>query len=218
MSSQTRPGHERGGDTRNRIQAVALELFAEHGYDQTSLREIAERLGVTKAALYYHFKSKDEILDSVFEDRLASLEKLVDWSQSQPRTAEVRRELLSRYATEIQSAQQPAFMRFFERNPTVIHRMKAGVRMREAILSLREVLTAPAAPITAQIKSSLAILALQTSWFVSRGGAGVGDEERHRAALQVALELLEEAERESSPDDPAVEAADPSINEAGLDR
>ena len=45
-------------DTRSRVQEVALELFAEQGYEKTSLREIAERLGVTKAALYYHFKSK----------------------------------------------------------------------------------------------------------------------------------------------------------------
>src|SRR5262249_12854805 len=43
-----------GGGTRERIQAIALELFAEQGYEKTSLREIAERLGVTKAALYYH--------------------------------------------------------------------------------------------------------------------------------------------------------------------
>ena len=38
-------------DTRARIQQVAVELFTEHGYEGTSLREIAERLGVTKAAL-----------------------------------------------------------------------------------------------------------------------------------------------------------------------
>ena len=44
------PGGRRG-DTRARIQRVALELFAEQGYERTSLREIAERLGVTKAAL-----------------------------------------------------------------------------------------------------------------------------------------------------------------------
>ena len=41
---------------------MALELFNEQGYDKTSLREIAERLGVTKAALYYHFRSKEDIL------------------------------------------------------------------------------------------------------------------------------------------------------------
>src|SRR5262249_33846507 len=48
--------------TRDRILDVALDLFIEKGFDGTSLREIAERLGVTKAALYYHFASKDDIL------------------------------------------------------------------------------------------------------------------------------------------------------------
>ena len=49
-------------DTRQRILDVALDLFIEQGFDGTSLREIAEQLGVTKAALYYHFESKDDIL------------------------------------------------------------------------------------------------------------------------------------------------------------
>lgn len=48
--------------TRDRILDVALDLFAEQGYDKTSLREIAEKMGFSKAALYYHFASKSDIL------------------------------------------------------------------------------------------------------------------------------------------------------------
>ncbi len=48
--------------TRERILDVALELFTKQGYDKTSLRDIAERLGITKAALYYHFERKQDIL------------------------------------------------------------------------------------------------------------------------------------------------------------
>jgi AcrR family transcriptional regulator len=48
--------------TRERILDVAIDLFTEKGFDGASLREIAERLGVTKAAIYYHFASKDDIL------------------------------------------------------------------------------------------------------------------------------------------------------------
>jgi AcrR family transcriptional regulator len=48
--------------TRARILDVALDLFLAQGYDGTSLRQIAEQLGVTKAALYYHFESKEDIL------------------------------------------------------------------------------------------------------------------------------------------------------------
>jgi AcrR family transcriptional regulator len=54
--------HHDAASTRERILDVALDLFSDKGYDATSLREIAERLGVTKAALYYHFASKEDIL------------------------------------------------------------------------------------------------------------------------------------------------------------
>ena len=49
-------------NTRERILDIALDLFTEQGYDKTSLREIAERLGFSKAAVYYHFASKGDIL------------------------------------------------------------------------------------------------------------------------------------------------------------
>jgi AcrR family transcriptional regulator len=55
-------GRRSRGITRERILDVALELFNERGYDKSSLREIAERLGVTKAALYYHFERKEDLL------------------------------------------------------------------------------------------------------------------------------------------------------------
>ncbi len=49
-------------DTRQRILNVALDLFTEQGYDGTSLRQIAEQLSITKAAIYYYFESKEDIL------------------------------------------------------------------------------------------------------------------------------------------------------------
>jgi AcrR family transcriptional regulator len=54
-----------GEETRRRILAVSVELFAGQGYAGTSIRDIAGRAGLTKAALYYHFASKEEILDAV---------------------------------------------------------------------------------------------------------------------------------------------------------
>jgi AcrR family transcriptional regulator len=49
-------------DTRERILDIALDLFTSQGYEKTSLREIAEQLGFSKAAIYYHFASKEAIL------------------------------------------------------------------------------------------------------------------------------------------------------------
>ena len=51
--------------TRDRILDVAMDLFIDQGYDKASLREIAERMGFTKAALYYHFPSKRDMLMAV---------------------------------------------------------------------------------------------------------------------------------------------------------
>src|SRR5579862_4130557 len=82
-------------DTRAQAQQVALELFAEQGYEKTSLREIAERLGVTKAALYYHFKSKEDIVHSLLDDYFGKVDALVAWGRRQP--PDERGELLSRY-------------------------------------------------------------------------------------------------------------------------
>ena len=57
-----RPPGSDGAQTRERILAVAQELFTRQGYDKTSLRDIAERLQITKAALYYYFPRKEDIL------------------------------------------------------------------------------------------------------------------------------------------------------------
>jgi AcrR family transcriptional regulator len=48
--------------TRDRILDIAIGLFTAQGYDKTSIRQIAERLGYSKAAIYYHFASKEDIL------------------------------------------------------------------------------------------------------------------------------------------------------------
>ncbi len=57
-----RPANSNGVETRSQILRVAEELFIAQGYDKTSLRDIAERLGITKAALYYYFGRKEDIL------------------------------------------------------------------------------------------------------------------------------------------------------------
>jgi AcrR family transcriptional regulator len=64
----------RNADTREDIRAVAMELFAENGVEQTSLRQIAERLDITKAALYYHFPSKDELLAQLAQPLIDDLD------------------------------------------------------------------------------------------------------------------------------------------------
>ncbi|MHA4947422.1 TetR family transcriptional regulator [Micromonospora sp. SD19] len=71
-------------DTRTRILRAALDLFAEHGYQRTSLRQIGERLRLTKTAILYHFPAKEHLLAALIEPLLADLERLLDAAQGQP--------------------------------------------------------------------------------------------------------------------------------------
>jgi AcrR family transcriptional regulator len=81
----TRNSTEHNG-TRERILDIALELFSTQGYETTSLRQIAERLGFSKAAIYYHFASKDDILMALhlrlhdFMNEAVSVAELADTS------------------------------------------------------------------------------------------------------------------------------------------
>lgn len=67
----------RGDSSADQIRSCALDLFARHGVAGTSLRMIAEELGVSKAAVYYHFRSKDDIVQAVLRPAFATFEELL---------------------------------------------------------------------------------------------------------------------------------------------
>ncbi|MEU4471602.1 helix-turn-helix domain-containing protein [Micromonospora sp. NPDC023888] len=197
---------ESTGGTRERIKAVALELFTEQGYEKTSLREIAERLNVTKAALYYHFKSKDDIVASFVEDRLERMDELNAWAATQPATLDTRRELISRYADTMFDGTQPSVMRFFEQNQTALKSLSAGQQMRGRMLALADALCRGDDSPAAQLRAALSIFAVHTSWFAVRA-PHIGDDERRKIALEVADELLAAIGTEADVSDRDVSAA-----------
>ncbi|GAT70602.1 TetR/AcrR family transcriptional regulator [Planomonospora sp. ID91781] len=176
-------------DTRTRIQEIALRLFVEQGYEATSLREIAEILGVTKAALYYHFKTKDDIVASLAEERLRIVEELIAWAEARPRTDETRRELLHRYADGLYHEHHHQIMRFFERNQTAMKNHPVMEKTRERMLHLIGFLVEPGDSAVVRLRSSMALFALHASGFLLSGD-DLSDDERRAAALEVALDLV----------------------------
>jgi AcrR family transcriptional regulator len=70
--------------TRDRILEIARELIAQRGYRGTSISQIAGRLGTSKAAVYYHFKSKKEILDALLSEPLTRFRELVERTAHHP--------------------------------------------------------------------------------------------------------------------------------------
>ena len=68
----------RGPHTRQQILDASLRLFSERGFARTTVRDIARQAGITDAAIYYHFESKQELLEALVEERgfLNSLQNL----------------------------------------------------------------------------------------------------------------------------------------------
>ncbi len=189
-AASTAPGEPTRTHTRQRIQAVALELFAEQGYDKTSLREIAERLGVTKAALYYHFKSKEDIVSSLVEDFFGQIDALIGWGSSLPRTPETRAAVLSRYFAIVADGNQ--VFRMLQHNQASVnslaHTKKREMLYRERIYTLVGLLSEPDAPLPAQLRAAAALASVTFGCMFYADKAG-SPEELREAVLGIAFEL-----------------------------
>ncbi|MEU1188153.1 TetR/AcrR family transcriptional regulator [Streptomyces sp. NPDC005859] len=181
---------QRRGNTRQRIQDVALELFAEQGYEKTSLREIAERLEVTKAALYYHFKTKEEIIVGIFTDLTKPIEDLIDWGKSQPHTLETKQELVRRYSRALSEA-TPLF-RFMQENQATVRELQIGDSFKDRMRGLRDIIIDPDAPLADQVRCVSAIFTLHAGMFFLQDLEG-DPEDKRAAVLDVAIDLVTQA-------------------------
>ncbi len=145
-------------DTRQRILDVALDLFTEQGFDATSLRQIAERLGVTKAAIYYYFESKDDILLALHM-RIHEFGKNAFLSMGdEPVTLEQWGELVDEIA--VQMLPQRKLFAMHERNQAALEKLhnEAHDSEHEDIQNkLRQVLADPRVPLENRVRMAASV-------------------------------------------------------------
>ncbi|KUI01642.1 TetR/AcrR family transcriptional regulator [Mycobacterium sp. IS-3022] len=155
----TRERHTFGAITRTaaqtRVLDAALKLIAEHGVSGTSLQMIADELGVTKAAVYRQFKTKDEMVIAITEREMSRLEDALEAAEAEGHGPRAREVLLDRMIDQaitrrgvvsvlqfdpviirLQAEYEP-FQRFIERLYAALLGTEAGVeaRLHAAILS-----------------------------------------------------------------------------------
>ena len=179
----------RRGDTRERIQGIALERFTTNGYDQTSLREIAEDLGVTKAALYHHFKTKEEILDSLLSQAASELDDLVAWMKSAPSTRERRLEMILRLG-RVTRGVPGEVMRCVQQNEVALQNLSSTTDM---VHDLKVRLWESAMPEAATVEQRLRIrMAIMTVLISNKPGNDLGGtaDERFAAAQAIAADIV----------------------------
>lgn len=96
--------------TKEKIKKAALSLFAQKGYHGTSMSDLAEAVGITKASLYAHFSGKEDLFSAIFADTVLEHEKLTAGLAEESKDMEVQKRL--RYNFE-------QYIIYFYRNPLV---------------------------------------------------------------------------------------------------
>ncbi len=86
---------DRYSEVQQRTIAAALDLFGDHGVSGTSFQMIADSVGVTKAAIYHQFKTKDALVLAVVEVVLARLQEALDLAEAEPSRVRARAVLLT---------------------------------------------------------------------------------------------------------------------------
>jgi AcrR family transcriptional regulator len=156
--------------TRDRILDIALDLFTEQGFDATSLRQIAERLGVTKAALYYHFESKDDILMALHmrlhEFGRTALLRMAN--EEEPVTLELWGELLDEIVGEM-LAQRTLFL-MHQRNEAALeklHREEHDAEHEDIQNQFRRLLADPRLPVRDRVRLAASFGVVFTGLFLT---------------------------------------------------
>ena len=144
--------------TRTRIQDAALALFATRGYDATSLQEIATALDVTKAALYYHFPSKAELLHSLADPFLDGERALLAGYTDGPLDDAARRELTSALIGLL-LAHRPV-VAWLTRDLSALAQPEIGERVEANTERLQRLLAGSDQSVAGQVRAAAAVGAL----------------------------------------------------------
>jgi len=123
---------------QTRILAAALDLFAAHGVSGTSLQMIADAVGVTKAAVYHQFKTKEEIVVAVTDMELAKLEDALEAAEAEQDPLQARKVLLTRVIDT--AVERRGWVRALQNDPVIVRLLGEHEPFREFIGRLYGVL------------------------------------------------------------------------------
>jgi AcrR family transcriptional regulator len=156
-------GVPQSAGTRAEILRTAMALFTTQGYDATSLRQIADRLGFTKAALYYHFPAKEHLAIELTRPWLDAISNLIALNQPDPAVDEsIRRRRLVEDYVDIVLAHH-AVLRFLTQDAAAQKHPDVGKRALTLVLALQDALLGPEADDADRIRVSCAIGAIHAT-------------------------------------------------------
>jgi len=171
--------------------AVALHQFTQNGYEGTPLRAISDELGMTKAALYYHFDSKQALLQELLTPALDTIDELLSTVREDAHDGKWRRELLAGYADALM-AHLPA-IRILARDLHATMQPGIGERIDAHMEVLQALLIPEDADDEERTRAFAALTVLQRVLIGHRGrppGTDGSAEDLRKRALCIAMEIL----------------------------
>ncbi|MBN6040451.1 TetR family transcriptional regulator [Amycolatopsis sp. 195334CR] len=144
--------------TPQRILAAARALFAEHGYRATSMQAIADQLGITKAALYYHFDSKDELLRHLTLPLLDELEGALNDAETAGDPEAVRWRAIEGYVDVHLRHRETLLM--LVRDMTLLVQAPVADRFRAAIALANDLIRGPEHDLAQRVRAAQVVAGL----------------------------------------------------------
>lgn len=177
-------------DTRSAIREAALRQFLAKGVEQTSLREVADEVGITKASLYYHYESKADLLAAVVAPVLFVMRDVADGLAGAPRDEADVRDLLRRYLVGLLNhrAEGSLFVRDAAAMSTALESMLP--ELMDIGNRIHAWLAGPDATAEDTIRAVAAVQVLGTALTADAQVPDATDEELERVLLDAAMNVL----------------------------
>lgn len=160
-------------DTRQRLIDVAVDLFTRHGFAGTSLQMIADEMGFTKAAIYYHFRTREELLAAVVEPIFEQLTGIIAAAETH-RSANARADHMLRGYVELAVANR-ALVSVLACDPSVTTLLREQPHRAELINRQLALLAGDAQDPGGPIKAIVALAGISSA--VGPAWISVGDDD-----------------------------------------
>ncbi len=175
---------DKAGQTRQLVLDTAQRLFTQYGYDATSLQMIADEMGVTKAAVYYYFRTKADILHAIAAVTFAAIDELIEGARLKTGRAARSRYLVEGFVDLLVAKRQMSTLK--SSDPAIHRELRTGGEIMDLERRVLHLLSGPD-PTPEQRAAHLLMLAVPE--IVPALGELTDDELRH-ALVRTCLRLL----------------------------
>jgi AcrR family transcriptional regulator len=188
----------------SRIASLALARFSVGGFLGTSIADLAGALGVSKAAIYYHYRSKDSLLHHLIDPLLDAIDACIQDHTTPAASTRTARQLLDAYLAVLFAHRE--VVPLISTDVAIVNHPKIGPRLHTQNQQLRSLLTAPNTTVAASLRAEAALGAIWRP-LIAEPRVDLTDPANQHILIDAAVAVLQ-LSSQPSPDGQPVPASD----------